>query len=192
MKSAVMSKSAFQSASGNAMPVSNSTFQTGSGKTVNISSAGLLRAKALLGPDENCDKEQTQKQSTSTDPLASDNSSHLEIQNSSNFCFSSSARVLASSRVKSSPHASESINFPDWMNTASEPPPIKFQTAGGRSISVSSDALQRARSLLGNVEVDSFLNEAGTSKPLFSVIEKNLVVCQTKRMTSLHHYFTMG
>lgn len=169
-ESAVMSKPAFQRASGNALSLSNSMFQTGSGKTVNISSSGLLRAKALLGLDENHDQEHAQKQSTSKELLVSEDSSHLEIRKPSNFCFSSSARVLASSRVKYSPHGSESMTIPDCINT-SEPPAVKFQTAGGRSISVSSDALQRARSLLGNLEFDSLSNEAGTSKPPFSVIE---------------------
>ncbi|XP_057808208.1 protein BREAST CANCER SUSCEPTIBILITY 2 homolog B-like [Salvia miltiorrhiza] len=171
MESAVMSTSAFHSASENVTQISNSMFQTGSGKTVNISSAGLLRAKALLGLDGTYDQEQTAKQSISTELLASDNPSHLETRKLGNFILSSSTRVLASSKVKSIPRASESMKFPKCMNAVSEPPQVKFQTAGGRSISVSSDALERAKSLLGNLEVDSFLNEASTADPLFSVID---------------------
>ncbi|KAK6164803.1 hypothetical protein DH2020_001667 [Rehmannia glutinosa] len=139
-KPAIMLKSGLHSAPGNVVNMSNSMFQTGSGKNVNISSAGLLRAKTLLGLDENYDREslhgfeKKQKQSSSTELLAWENPSHLETQDPSN---------LTS--------------------------PVKFRTAGGRSISVSTDALQRARSLLGNPEFDSFLNEASTADPLLSL-----------------------
>ncbi|XP_050382987.1 protein BREAST CANCER SUSCEPTIBILITY 2 homolog A-like [Argentina anserina] len=44
-------------------------------------------------------------------------------------------------------------------NLAPKPPSIKFNTAGGRSISVSTDALQRARSLLGDPDLGTLLNE---------------------------------
>ncbi|KAI3474242.1 hypothetical protein Pfo_029030 [Paulownia fortunei] len=167
--------------------MSNSMFQTGSGKTVNISSAGLLRAKTLLGLDENYNREslhgfeQKQKQSTSTDLLAWENPSHLETQDPSNLSFSSSTKVLTSSSVKSGSCRSESMKFPDFMNSAPKPPPVKFHTAGGRSISVSSDALKRARSLLGNPECDSFLNEASTADPLFSVIDDGKPSCSSNQ-----------
>lgn len=170
MKSAVMSKSGLHSTSGNVVNISNSMFQTGSGKTVNISSAGLLRAKTLLGLNENYDEEQTQKQSSSTELIAPD---HLETQNLSKLSFNSSTKVVTSSRFKSGLHGSESMKLPNCMNASSEPPPVKFQTAGGRSISVSTDALQRAKSLLGNLEVDSFLNEASSADLLFPVIDGN-------------------
>ncbi|KAL1549093.1 protein BREAST CANCER SUSCEPTIBILITY 2 B-like [Salvia divinorum] len=171
MESAAMSKSMLHSASENVVHMTNSMFQTGLGKTVSVSSAGLLRAKTLLGLDGNCDQEQKQKQSISSELLASDNPSHLDTQKLSKLNFSSSTKVGAYPRVKSSTHPNESMNFPECMTAASELPQVKFQTAGGRSISVSSDALQRAKSLLGNLEVDSFLNEASTANPLFSVID---------------------
>ncbi|KAG6430718.1 hypothetical protein SASPL_108790 [Salvia splendens] len=171
IESAVMSKSVFHSASKNDVHMKNSMFQTGLGKTVSISSAGLHRAKALLGLDGNCDQEQRQKQSISSELLSSDNPSHLDTQKLSKLNFSSSTKAGAYPRVKSSTHPNESMNFPECMTAASELPQVKFQTAVGRSISVSSDALQRAKSLLGNLEVDSFLNEASTANPLFSVID---------------------
>ncbi|GFP92770.1 protein breast cancer susceptibility 2 homolog b [Phtheirospermum japonicum] len=151
------------SASGNVVNMSNSMFQTASGKKVNLSAACLLRAKTLL--DENYDQEykngfeQKQKQSTSTDRLAWDNPSHLET---SNLNISSSTKILSSS-IKSGSCISEPMKCPDFMNAAAKPPPVKFLTSGGRSISVSNDALQRARSLLGNPEVGSFLNDASTA-----------------------------
>ncbi|KAK6120225.1 hypothetical protein DH2020_045916 [Rehmannia glutinosa] len=173
-KPAIMLKSGLHSAPGNVVNMSNSMFQTGSGKNVNISSAGLLRAKTLLGLDENYDREslhgfeKKQKQSSSTELLAWENPSHLETQDPSNLSINSSTKVLTSS-VKSSSCRSESMKLPDFMNIAPKPPPVKFRTAGGRSISVSTDALQRARSLLGNPEFDSFLNEASTADPLLSL-----------------------
>ncbi|KAG6427679.1 hypothetical protein SASPL_111925 [Salvia splendens] len=191
MESAVMSKSVFHSAPENDVHMKNSMFQTGLGKTVSISSAGLLRAKALLGLDGNCDQEQRQKQTISSELLSSDNPSHLDSQKLSKLNFSSSAKAGEYPRVKSSTHPNESMNFPECMTAASELPQVKFQTAGGRSISVSSDALQRAKSLLGNLEVDSFLNEASTANPLFSVIDgkPSCVSNQKDDFTSpfLHH-----
>lgn len=181
LKSAVMLKSGLHCASENVVNMSNSMFQTGSGKTVNISSAGLLRAKTLLGLAENYDQEQTQKQSTSMELLALENPSHLETQGPNNLSFSSSTKVLTSSRVKSGFHGSESMKFLDCMNTAPEPPPVKFHTAGGRSISVSGDALQRARSLLGNPEFDSFLNEASTADPRFPIIDDGKPSCSSNQ-----------
>lgn len=173
MKSAVMLKSGSHSTSENVVNISNSMFQTGSGKTVNISSAGLLRAKTLLGLNENYDQEPTQKQSISTELIAPDNPSHLETQKLCKLSFNSSTKVVSSSRFRSGLHGSESMKLPNCMNAASEPPPVKFQTAGGRSISVSTDALQRAKSLLGNLELDSFLNEASSADLLFPVIDGN-------------------
>ncbi|KAK4418891.1 protein BREAST CANCER SUSCEPTIBILITY 2B [Sesamum alatum] len=167
-------KSRLQSASESVHNMSNSMFQTGSGKTVNISSAGLLRAKTLLGLDQNYDREslhvfeQTEKQSTSTESHG--NLSHLQTEDLSTLSLSSSTKVLTSSSLPSDSCRSAAQEFQDLMNTAPKPPPIRFQTAGGRAISVSSEALQRARSLLGNPEFDSFLNEAGTD-PVFSVVD---------------------
>lgn len=184
VKSTVMLKSGLQSAPEKVVNMSNSMFQTGLGRTVNISSAGLLRAKALLGLEESCDREsfygvdQKQKQSTSTE--AWENPSHLETRDPRNLTLNSSTKSLIISGVKSDSCGSESIKFPDLTNSASKPPPVKFQTAGGRSISVSSDALQRARSLLGNPEFD--LDEASAADPLFSLIDNgNSSSSQNKR-----------
>lgn len=47
--------------------------------------------------------------------------------------------------------------------------PIKFHTAGGRSISVSNDALQRARSLLGDPDVGDLFEEGDPGNSVFSL-----------------------
>ncbi|PIN01752.1 DNA recombinational repair protein BRCA2 [Handroanthus impetiginosus] len=189
MTPAVMLKSALPSASENVVNTSNSMFQTGSGKAVNISSAGLLRAKTLLGLDENYDPEilhgfeQIQKQSTSTEFLAGESPLYLETEDRSNLCFSSYTKVLTPSSGKSGSYGSESKKRPDFLKTALKPSPVRFHTAGGRSISVSSDALHRARSLLGNPEFDSFLNEASKADPVFSVINDGKRSCTSNQKT---------
>lgn len=152
---------------------SNSLFQTGSGKMVNISSDGLARAKTLLGLVEDNDSgsfqgfQDTRKLSNTDSTFGWQNVSHLEKREGVNHCgsmddtsvprSSSFCRVdLGQDRLRNEakPHLTPSRMY----NSATKPPPVKFQTAGGRSISVSSDALQRARSLLGDPELGTFLD----------------------------------
>ncbi|KAM7262420.1 hypothetical protein ACFE04_000103 [Oxalis oulophora] len=97
-----------------------SLFKTASGKTVKVSSAGLVRAKTLLGLDEDNSNFNFQ---TATMGKELDNKGHLNSMQSETSC------------------------------SASKPPQIKFSTAGGKSISVSSHALKRARNLLGEPEL---------------------------------------
>lgn len=172
LKSANTLKSGFHTASENVVNRPNSMFQTGSGKTVNISPAGLLRAKSLLGLDEDCDLEQTECQSTTTKLLSRQNPPHFGTQDLRKLSLGNSTKFLTSPSVKSDFQGSESMRFLDRTNTASEPPTVIFQTAGGRSLPVSDDALQRARTLLGNPELDSFLDETSIADPPFSVIDE--------------------
>ncbi|KAJ6680810.1 BREAST CANCER TYPE 2 SUSCEPTIBILITY PROTEIN BRCA2 [Salix purpurea] len=60
---------------------------------------------------------------------------------------------------------------PKIQNPAPKPLPIKFHTAGGRSLSVSSEALKRARSLLGDPDLETFLNEEDAVDQGLSVFE---------------------
>lgn len=157
--------------------MSNSMFQTGSGKAVSISSAGLHRAKAMLGLEKNSNHEsfdgfeQTRKHLTASQLLCCQNSSPLEMEDPANLGFSSVSRITISPYIaKSNPLRSEFKEFtPDFVDAANKPPPVKFHTAGGRSISVSTDALQRARNLLGDPELDSFLCEADVADPAISI-----------------------
>lgn len=147
----------------------NSLFQTGSGKMVNISSAGLVRAKTLLGLEENGDHHSCQEHITEQsmmDGLDGQNSSSLEMQEDLNSIKIKDAKSVAGTFSTSTSWKMESINEPvpylkqsKMYNPTPNPPPIKFLTAGGRSISVSSDALQRARTLLGDPELGTSLNE---------------------------------
>ncbi|XP_059463227.1 protein BREAST CANCER SUSCEPTIBILITY 2 homolog B isoform X2 [Corylus avellana] len=165
---------------------SNSLFQTGSGKTVNISSDGLVRAKTLLGLEEDNDNcifqglQHSVKPYNPNGPFGWKSPSHSEMRDCVSNCDikdgTSVSRPLltsmsgsAGSRLKN--QANPNVMQPEMQSSALKPPPIKFHTAGGRSISVSSDALKRARSLLGDPELGTFLNEEDADDSLFSFSE---------------------
>ncbi|KAK9289849.1 hypothetical protein L1049_008009 [Liquidambar formosana] len=173
---------------GGAFP-SNSLFQTGSGKMVNISSAGLVKAKTLLGLEENYNHNTFQdfecaNQLSTTDTneaFGLRNSSHLEMREGvNNFGIIDAASIttpqlnsktgLLVSELKK--EAIPNLMQSEMCNSAPKPPPIKFHTAGGRSLSVSSDALQRARSLLGDPELGMFINERDVDDQVFSFFKE--------------------
>ncbi|GLT92773.1 hypothetical protein SLE2022_105930 [Rubroshorea leprosula] len=163
---------------------SSSLFQTGSGKAVNVSSAGLLRAKKLLGLEEDIDH--CSFQSFQQPRRVSENKESFGWQSLTNV--ENKERILNNGSVESKSAPTYSINFktgstgsklcyendstavPSKMfNSASKSPPIiKFHTAGGRSLSVSSDALKRARSLLGDPELGTSFDEADVNDLSFS------------------------
>jgi breast cancer 2 susceptibility protein len=72
---------------------------------------------------------------------------------------------------------STSVQPDSGLGGGAKQSPIKFQTAGGRSLSISSDALKRARSLLGDPDLGDFF-DGGDS--LFSFPDKR----QTNTITS--------
>ncbi|XP_057983241.1 protein BREAST CANCER SUSCEPTIBILITY 2 homolog B-like [Malania oleifera] len=161
----------------------NSLFHTGTGKMVNISSAGLVRAKTLLELEES-DTYHIKKQSNDSESSRIPNLSNLErrigINNmgtmdatsTSTPLFSSKTVLLGSDlKINVIPNPMQ----PRMCDSALKPPPIKFHTAGGRSISVSSDALRRARSLLGDPELGTFLEEGNAEYPKFSSIKVGMI-----------------
>ncbi|KAK2987308.1 hypothetical protein RJ640_000084 [Escallonia rubra] len=154
---------------------SNSMFQTGSGKAVNISTTGLVRAKSLLGFEDNHDNETFQGFEHKT----------KDSKDSEHFGWQSSCRLEMTKDSPSDPVSP--FNFkcgsvgsdsnettPHYVHSASRRPPIKFHSAGGRSISVSSDALQRARSLLGDPELGAFLDGGDAGNPSFSSYKESI------------------
>ncbi|XP_075089946.1 protein BREAST CANCER SUSCEPTIBILITY 2 homolog B-like isoform X1 [Nicotiana tabacum] len=153
---------------------SNSMFQTGSGKAVSISSAGLNRAKALLGLEENGDNETFQgseKKNRCSDEHFGVRSSvpFVAVEGIANtWSTKASAASLSPFDVKFNSVCAAEELVPDFLHCADKPPPIKFHTAGGRSISVSSEALKRARSLLGDPELGCLVDEKDVVDPLFS------------------------
>ena len=185
---------------------SNSLFQTGSGKVVNVSSEGLARAKTLLGLHE--DNNQCGFQDFQDTRNLPNGNSRFGWQNASNEETSKSvnhygivddavSRSLSTSSVdlgqnslknEAKPHLIQS----KMQDSSTKPPPVKFHTAGGRSISVSSDALKRAKSLLGDPELGTFL-DAGDADVAFSFSKKKETVDPSLNkenvpLTSLSHH----
>ncbi|CAA0392660.1 unnamed protein product [Arabidopsis thaliana] len=142
--------------------VSNSLFQTASNKKVNVSSAGLARAKALLGLEEddlNGFNHVNQSSSSSQQHGWSGLKTHEEFD----------ATVVKH-------HSGTPGQYEDYvsgkrsevLNPSLKVPPTKFQTAGGKSLSVSAEALKRARNLLGDPELGSFFDDVAGGDQFFT------------------------
>ncbi|KAL0662269.1 hypothetical protein Bca4012_099106 [Brassica carinata] len=127
--------------------VPNSCFQTASNKKVNVSSAGMARAKALLGLEEEDDFSgfkhvnhrlpSSHQQHGLTTPETF-GAQHRSVTPGGHYVPGKRSEILSSSP---------------------KVPQTKFQTAGGRSLSVSAEALNRARSLLGDPELGPFFDD---------------------------------
>lgn len=169
----------------NGCSFSNSLFKTGSGKMVNISSDGLIKAKTLLGFSEDtldCTFESLQpttKLHATGERYELQESSHLHLYKGVNNYRTMNAvsRPSPSLIYKTNSVGStctlkndSDINLvqPEIYISTCKKDSIKFYTAGGRSISVSNDALQRARSLLSDPDLGSFLNEGDAGDSIFS------------------------
>ncbi|KAF4401372.1 hypothetical protein G4B88_001566 [Cannabis sativa] len=188
---------------------SNSLFQTGSGKMVNISPAGIARAKTLLGLIEDNDPgsfqgfQETRKLSSTDSTSGCQNVSQLVVREgvdnyksmddalvprSSLFCKIDSGQDKLS---EAKPYLTPSRMY----NSATKTPPVKFQTAGGKAISVSSDALKRARSLLGDPELGNFLEIGDADETELSFSKNKMMVDSGLRKdndppTSVNHQGT--
>ncbi|KAK3406815.1 hypothetical protein EUGRSUZ_K02953 [Eucalyptus grandis] len=162
-------------------------FQTGSGKVVSASPTGMERAKTLLGLEEGTDQHDfAGLRPTRRPPIVNNTNrcqlaSHLDRKEGlvhADALHSLSApsisftcgTSLVETKLKDSGNCS---NMQTKMcDIPSKPAPIKFQTAGGRSISISGDALKRARSLLGDPELGDFLNEGNFDSRPFSFLNE--------------------
>ncbi|KFK24669.1 hypothetical protein AALP_AA8G009600 [Arabis alpina] len=137
----------------NGLGVPNTLFQTASNKKVNVSSAGLARAKALLGLEED-DLNGFNHVNTSF----SFHQQHgwTAVKNHEEFD-ATPAQHHSANPGQYEGHLSG--NRSEILNPSIKGPPIKFQTAGGKSLSVSADALKRARALLGDPELGNFFDD---------------------------------
>ncbi|KAM3347015.1 hypothetical protein ACQJBY_021162 [Aegilops geniculata] len=123
------------------IPVFASPLKTSCARTVNISSAGVSRAATLLGLEENT--------------LSTQFFGHVGDKLGTKINFerkNPEQRLgLASGPTENQVHKEPHRPFELSNNKVSDPGEhsIRFSTAGGRSMDISSDALQRARSLLG-------------------------------------------
>ncbi|VVB12825.1 unnamed protein product [Arabis nemorensis] len=121
----------------NGFGVPSTLFQTASNKKVNVSSAGLARAKALLGLEED----------------------DLNGFNHVNPSFSSHQQHEWSGlKTHEEFDATPAHHHSGTGQYEGHVPPTKFQTAGGKSLSVSAEALKRARNLLGVPELGTFFD----------------------------------
>ncbi|KAJ7961167.1 Protein BREAST CANCER SUSCEPTIBILITY 2 B like [Quillaja saponaria] len=158
-----------EQAGDNGFGLPNSLFKTGSGKMVNISSNGLIKAKSLLELEEDDDDSnfqslrQSRKLHNNDEPYRWHHLSHKQINEGVNshgihpIHSLMPNTCLMDGRLKND--ANQSVDQQELHNLTLRQPPIKFHTAGGRSVSVSNDALQRARSLLGDPELGGFFDE---------------------------------
>ncbi|XP_051223046.1 protein BREAST CANCER SUSCEPTIBILITY 2 homolog B isoform X3 [Lolium perenne] len=131
--------------------VFTSPLKTSCARTVNISSVGVSRAASLLGLEENTLS--TQFFGHVGDKLGTKIT--VERENPDQ------RLDLASRTTENQVHKEPHLPFELSNNTVfdSGEHSIRFSTAGGRSMAISSDALQRAKSLLGESDVVS------TNKP---------------------------
>ncbi|KAF0920312.1 hypothetical protein E2562_034791 [Oryza meyeriana var. granulata] len=144
------------------IPVFTSPLKTSCARTVNISSVGVSRAATLLGLEENTLS--TQLLGHVGDNLGTkitverENSEHqfgeASIRVISGGCPMSSC--LAENQVLMDPH--QQFAFSKATVSDSSEQAIRFRTAGGRSMAISSDALQRAKSLLGESDLEVLPN----------------------------------
>ncbi|KAL1206786.1 BREAST CANCER SUSCEPTIBILITY 2-like protein B [Cardamine amara subsp. amara] len=146
------SDSVLPSESGFGVP--KALFQTASNKKVNVSSAGLARAKALLGLEEddlNGFNYVNQSSSSYQHHGWSGLKTHEEFD-------ATAVHYHSATPGQYDDHLSGQRS--EFLNPSFKVPPTKFQTAGGKSLSVSAEALKRARNLLGDPELGSFFDDA--------------------------------
>jgi len=137
---------------------SNSLFTTGSGKKVTISSRGLVRAKTLL------DTIDSNIQSTSKLQAFGETIGKQKVQEDEE-----SPQLKLHTAINSpSVGGLHALKNGFEERDAFKQTPIKFHTAGGRSISISSDALQRARTLLGDPDVGDLFEGRDAGGSVFS------------------------
>ncbi|XP_048225875.1 protein BREAST CANCER SUSCEPTIBILITY 2 homolog B isoform X1 [Ricinus communis] len=171
----------------NAHGFTHSLFCTGSGKSVNVSSAGLVRAKTLLGLENSngisCSEgfQHPRKSTNAPEQNVWPNLSHSTMNKGMENSAMHDVTVPRSSLISKTSlngHELSNVVNPNLLqsevhNSITKPPSIKFHTAGGRSLSVSSDALKRAKSLLGDPDLGNFLNEEDVVDPALSVFNEN-------------------
>ncbi|CAM0879681.1 unnamed protein product [Alopecurus aequalis] len=126
-------------------PVFTSPLKTSCARTVNISSVGVSRAATLLGLEENTLSTQFfghvgDKLGTKITVERDNPEQRLDL-----------AYCTTENQVQKEPHLPFELSGNTVFDSSEHS--IRFSTAGGRSMAISSDALQRAKSLLGESDV---------------------------------------
>ncbi|KAL8091353.1 protein BREAST CANCER SUSCEPTIBILITY 2 homolog A-like isoform X1 [Apium graveolens] len=168
----------------------NSMFQTGSGKKVKISTSGLARAQNLLCLKDKQTHQGFEETMQQLHARASDWQSLPHLGMKMGVVDKQSKdkipSLISPLKVRSETSSSKLAEItPDSVHSISKPSSIKFHTAGGRSISVSSNSLQRARSLLGDPELGSFMNEGDAGEPVFSIYKDKKVETNSNKLYRL-------
>ncbi|XP_076002331.1 breast cancer type 2 susceptibility protein [Genypterus blacodes] len=165
-----------------ASPAQNDCFHTAGGRGISVPPAALTEAKALWSE---CDRAESRKETKPTTkeginaPLTKNNdcfgsSVMEEMSSGGGFCTAAGRKVCVSAdamskakhllnQVDSVEEQSKQQNHPTGLMKASPPQHGGFQTAGGRGVTVSSAALQKAKALLS--EREGAQGENPTTKP---------------------------
>uniref|UniRef100_A0A0D3EJZ1 Tower domain-containing protein n=1 Tax=Oryza barthii TaxID=65489 RepID=A0A0D3EJZ1_9ORYZ len=140
------------------IPIFTSPLKTSCARTVHISSVGVSRAATLLGLEENTLS--TQLLGHVGDKLGTkitverENSEHqfgvASVSGISGGCPISSGP--AENQVLMDPHQHFAFSKTTFSDSSEQA--IRFSTAGGRTMAISSDALQRAKNLLGESDLE--------------------------------------
>uniref|UniRef100_A0ACD5TRR7 Uncharacterized protein n=1 Tax=Avena sativa TaxID=4498 RepID=A0ACD5TRR7_AVESA len=133
-------------------PVFTSPLKTSCARTVNISSVGVSRAATLLGLEENTLSTQFfghvgEKLGTKITVERENPDQRLDL-----------ASCTTENQVHKESHQPFELSNSRVFDSSEHP--IRFSTAGGRSMAISSDALQRAKNLLGESDVVSSTNKS--------------------------------
>ncbi|KAK9126751.1 hypothetical protein Scep_015597 [Stephania cephalantha] len=160
-------------------------FRTGLGKSVRVKQSSIQRALSVLGEEDRVEKGQVRRADFGCDA----SNSFFQTGSGKMVNVSSAglirAKALLGLEENSTYYADRNMNGFESIRTppnhwdtevrrsSANPPAVKFQTAGGRAISVSNDALQRARSLLGDSDFSTTTNERATDGLQSLVLRKS-------------------
>ncbi|KAF8663008.1 hypothetical protein HU200_055596 [Digitaria exilis] len=150
-------------------PVFVSPFKTSCARTVNVSSAGVSRAATLLGLEENTLSTQFfghvgDKLGTKITVKQDNPEQRLDV---------ASPNAISGGTHKGFYPTENPIPVESFSKTASDAGghSFRFSTAGGRSMAISSDALRRAKNLLGDADLTVSPNDS-VGRSLASAQEK--------------------
>ena len=134
-----------------------SPLKTSRARTVNVSSTGVSRAATLLGLEENTLSTQffghvSDKLGTKITVKRGNPEHRLDVASTSAI---SSGTHKGTYPTENPTHMDKHQQFGFSKSTTSDAGEhsIRFSTAGGRSMAISADALQRAKSLLGDSDL---------------------------------------
>ncbi|KAG8046006.1 hypothetical protein GUJ93_ZPchr0008g12594 [Zizania palustris] len=150
---------------GKNIPIFTSPLKTICARTVNVSSVGVSRAATLLGLEENTLSTQLfghvgDKLGTKITVERENLEQHVfaPVHGTSGGCHRSTFPAeMPENRVLTDQN--QPFVFSNTTISDSGEHAIRFSTAGGRSMAISSDALQRAKSLLGESDLEVLPND---------------------------------